>query len=92
MSLGLYRNILSVGKIANLGHMALFDQLSCFVISKEKPFRIIAKGARTHGSSLYRLTKLTQNLDSSQQVHSIANSEENPRSAPKPLPHRKSDL
>jgi hypothetical protein len=31
---GLYRNILLVGKIANLGHLALFDQAACFIISK----------------------------------------------------------
>jgi hypothetical protein len=48
---GLYRNILSVGKIANLGHMALFDQSSCFIISKEKPFRVIAKGTRVASTS-----------------------------------------
>jgi transposase InsO family protein len=86
---GLYRNILSVGKIADLGHMALFDQSSCFVISKEKPFRIIAKGVRTPGSGLYRLIQLTQNLDSAPQVHSLADSSENSTANPS---HRESDL
>jgi hypothetical protein len=88
----LYCNILSIGKIADLGHMALFDQSSCLVISKEDPFRIIAKGTRIPESGLYRLTKLTENLDSFQQVHSIANSEENPRPIPDSSPHRQSDV
>jgi transposase InsO family protein len=69
--------------------MALFDQSSCFVISKEKPFRIIAKGVRTPGSGLYRLTQLTQNLDSASQVHSLADSSENSTANPS---HRESDL
>ena len=34
---GLYCNILSVGKIADLGHLIIFDKSSCLVISKGKP-------------------------------------------------------
>lgn len=50
----LYRDILSVGKIANLGHIDLFDQSSCFVISKEK----YGKKHTFVGSCLYRTTQL----------------------------------
>jgi hypothetical protein len=60
----LYCNILSISKIIDLRHKAMFDQSSCFVISKEKPFKIVAKGTRTPRSGLFRLTQLAQNLDS----------------------------
>lgn len=85
---GLYRNILPVGKIANLGHLALFNQAACFIICKERPFRVIAKGTRTPKSGLYGLTQLTQNLDSTQQVHSLADH----RACSDLLPHKESDL
>lgn len=39
----LSHNILLVGKITNIGHLAIFDETSC-VITKTKPFQIIAKG------------------------------------------------
>jgi hypothetical protein len=69
--------------------MALFDQSSCFVISKKKPFRVIAKGTRTPGSGFYRLTQLTQDLDSPPQVHTLVNMQDNPIVEPSP---RESDL
>jgi hypothetical protein len=69
----LYRNILFVGKTADLGHIALFDQSACFVISKEKPFRVVVKGTRMPGSDLYKLTQLARDLDFPQQVHALAN-------------------
>lgn len=72
--LGLYRNVLSVGKVADLGHVALFDKTSCVVFTKDKPFRVIAQGKRVPGSGLYKLIQLSRNLDhTSQQVHSLDN-------------------
>jgi hypothetical protein len=38
-------NILSVGKITNVGHLAIFDETNC-VNTKTKPFQIISKGQR----------------------------------------------
>ena len=71
---GLYRNVLLVGKVADLGHVILFDKTSCVVITKDKPFRVIAQGKLTLGSGLYKLTQLSRNLDhTSQQVHSLDN-------------------
>jgi hypothetical protein len=86
--LGLYRNILSIGKIVDLGHLALFDQAACFIISKEKPFRVIAKGTRTPGNGFYMLTQLAQNLDYAQQIHSLADH----NACSNLTPHTESDL
>jgi hypothetical protein len=71
---GLYRNILSVGKIADLRHLAIFNKSSCFVISINKLFCLVAKGTRTPSSGLYRLTQLAQNLESPQ-IYTLNNSQ-----------------
>jgi hypothetical protein len=69
---GLYCNVLSVGKVADLGHVAIFDKISYVVITRHRPFRIIAQGKRVPGSGLYKLTQLVQDLDHNpQQIHSL---------------------
>jgi hypothetical protein len=68
----LYRNVLSVGKVTDLGHVAVFDKTSCIVITRDRPFRIIAQGKHAPGSGVYKLTQLAQDLDHNpQQVHSL---------------------
>ena len=82
---------MSVEKIADVGHLTIFDKSSCLVISKDKPFRLVAKDTRTLGSGLYRLTQLAQNLDSPQ-IHPLDNSQNRQSIAPSLLTNSATQL
>ena len=61
---GLCKNLLSVGKFADSGHVTLFGPRSCWIFARNDPKRIIFTGSRSHSNSLHRLnTSLDGNVD-----------------------------
>jgi hypothetical protein len=59
---GLNRNLLSVGQIAELGCLVVFDEANCVVATKTKSIQIIAKGRRNPSNGLYFLRSVSSNL------------------------------
>jgi transposase InsO family protein len=60
---GLNRNLLSVGQIAELGCLVMFDEEKCIVATKTKPSRVIARGKRNPSNGLYFLRSESSNLE-----------------------------
>jgi hypothetical protein len=59
--LGLNRNLLSIGQIAEC--LVIFDEAKCIVATKTKPSHIVARGKRNPSNSLYFLRSESSNLD-----------------------------
>jgi transposase InsO family protein len=59
---GLKRNLLSVGQIAELGCLVIFDETRCIVVTKSRPSRILAKGRRSPHNGLYYLNAVNSHL------------------------------
>jgi hypothetical protein len=59
---GLNRNILSVGQIAELGCFVIFDEARCIALTKQKPYRIVARGKKDPRNGLYNLSSVSKNL------------------------------
>jgi hypothetical protein len=63
--LGFMKNLLSVGMIANKGHIVVFDSNKCFIIQNKDPDTIVVKNVKDPKNGLYKL-----------QMHSIKSFEE----------------
>lgn len=53
---GVKKNLLSVGCLTNLGHIALFNSRNCYVFDRGNPRSILLQGERDPHNSLYKLT------------------------------------
>lgn len=54
---GVKRNLLSVGRLTDLSHIALFDSKQCYVLNKRNTRKVLLQGERDPRNSLYRLSK-----------------------------------
>ena len=57
---GLTKNLLSIGKLTNTGHLIVFTPDSCFVIEKKDPKRVVLFGEWDPKSKLYRISNNLQ--------------------------------
>jgi hypothetical protein len=53
---GITKNLLSVGKFADIGMITLFGSRNCWIFNKQNPYKILLTGTRESSNSLYRLT------------------------------------
>jgi transposase InsO family protein len=59
---GLKKNLLSVGQIAELGCLVIFDETRCIVVTKDRPSQILARGRRSPHNGLHYLKTVNSNL------------------------------
>jgi hypothetical protein len=57
---GLTKNLLSVGKLTDTGHLVVFTPQSCFVLDKTEPKKVVLFGERDPKSRLYRISNNLQ--------------------------------
>jgi hypothetical protein len=55
------KNLISVGRVTDLGHLILFSNTSCWILDKFNPDHIIATGHRDTSNGLYRFESSLQN-------------------------------
>jgi hypothetical protein len=53
--LSLYKNLLSIGQLADRNCMVVFTSNRCTVLTKQKPHQVLASGTRDPSNGLYRL-------------------------------------